>query len=67
MDAAAAARMSDPDRNPHFRRRWTDRAVQGLAARTERPALNTAESIKAIERGSGRSRPTTRLPGGRDA
>jgi hypothetical protein len=22
MDAAAAARMSDPDLNPHFRRRW---------------------------------------------
>jgi hypothetical protein len=22
MDAASAAAMSDPDRNPHFRRRW---------------------------------------------
>ena len=27
-DAAAAAAMSDPDRNRHFRRRWTD--VSGI-------------------------------------
>jgi hypothetical protein len=26
MDAAAAARMSDPERNPHFRRRWREPA-----------------------------------------
>jgi hypothetical protein len=26
MDAAAAAAMSDPDRNPHFRRRWREQA-----------------------------------------
>jgi len=25
-DAAAAAAMSDPERNPAFRRRWTERA-----------------------------------------
>lgn len=31
MDAAAAAAMSDPDRNPHFRRRW-DEAAPGVAA-----------------------------------
>lgn len=24
MDAARAAEQSDPDRNPHFRRRWTE-------------------------------------------
>ena len=24
MDAAAAAAMSDPEHNPHFRRRWRD-------------------------------------------
>jgi hypothetical protein len=24
MDAASAAAMSDPDRNPHFRRRWQE-------------------------------------------
>lgn len=24
MDAAAAAAMSDPERNPHFRRRWDE-------------------------------------------
>jgi hypothetical protein len=24
MDAASAAVMSDPERNPHFRRRWVD-------------------------------------------
>ena len=24
MDAAAAAAMSDPERNTHFRRRWVD-------------------------------------------
>lgn len=24
MDAATAARMSDPEHNPHFRRRWLD-------------------------------------------
>jgi hypothetical protein len=24
IDAAVAATMSDPERNPHFRRRWVD-------------------------------------------
>jgi len=24
MDAASAAAMSDPERNPHFRRRWSE-------------------------------------------
>lgn len=28
MDAADAARMSDPDRNPHFRRRWAENGVR---------------------------------------
>lgn len=27
MDAAAAARMSDPERNPNFRRRWVADAL----------------------------------------
>jgi hypothetical protein len=29
MDAAAAARMSDPQLNPHFRRRWREPASPG--------------------------------------
>jgi hypothetical protein len=29
MDAAAAARMSDPQLNPHFRRRWREPAGLG--------------------------------------
>lgn len=40
MDAAAAAAMSDPDLNPHFRRRW-DEGRLDAAVRTSRPA-NTA-------------------------
>jgi hypothetical protein len=28
MDAAAAAAMSDPERNPAFRRRWWDAATR---------------------------------------
>ena len=27
MDIARAAAMSDPERNPHFRRRWKDEPV----------------------------------------
>lgn len=27
MDAAVAAAMSDPERNPHFRRRWAEAEV----------------------------------------
>jgi hypothetical protein len=37
MDAASAAAMSDPDRNPHFRRIWHDPApppvMTAMAAR----------------------------------
>jgi hypothetical protein len=28
MDAAAAAAMSDPDRNPHFRRLWQEQVLR---------------------------------------
>jgi hypothetical protein len=38
MDAAVAAAMSDPERNPHFRRRWVDETRVtsiSLAARPE--------------------------------
>jgi hypothetical protein len=31
MDAAAAAAMSDPLRNPHFRRRWREESVRADA------------------------------------
>lgn len=30
MGAADYAAMSDPDRNPHFRRRWTDESMHRL-------------------------------------
>jgi hypothetical protein len=32
MDAAAAAAMADPDRNPHFRRRWSEGVPVALRA-----------------------------------
>lgn len=32
MDAAWAAAMSDPESNPNFRRRWSERGVDGPAA-----------------------------------
>jgi hypothetical protein len=32
MDAAVAAAMSDPERNPHFRRRWDERRIDGPVA-----------------------------------
>jgi hypothetical protein len=35
MDTAAAARMSDPDRNPNFRRRWREPAGRAPAAPAE--------------------------------
>ena len=43
MDAATAARMSDPDRNQHFRRRWVEP--------TEHPAV-TAPRANANELGA---------------
>jgi hypothetical protein len=46
MDAAAAARMSDPLMNPHFRRRWTevaDERVPDPPALTEAPAARLAQ------------------------
>ena len=33
MDPAAAAAMSDPERNPHFRRRWHDQPVAAVPSR----------------------------------
>jgi MYXO-CTERM domain-containing protein len=38
IDAAAAARMSDPDRNPHFRRRWDEKAT--ASARSPAPGTD---------------------------
>lgn len=40
MDAATAAAMSNPDRNPHFRRRWTDGEADASALST-RPSVGT--------------------------
>ena len=44
MDPATAAAMSDPDRNPRFRRRWTE--PPGIA-KSNRP--RTPEPDKALE------------------
>jgi hypothetical protein len=38
MDAAVAAAMSDPDRNPHFRRRWVDETCEMSISVTKAPA-----------------------------
>ena len=35
MDAAVAAAMSDPDRNPHFRRRWPQAGAAGESRHRE--------------------------------
>lgn len=40
MDAAAAAAMSDPERNPHFRRRWGEGAAC-VSADPSRAAIGT--------------------------
>ncbi|WP_198370531.1 hypothetical protein [Roseomonas rosulenta] len=38
MDAAVAAAMSDPERNPHFRRRWVEETRVTTIAVTTPPA-----------------------------
>lgn len=43
MDAADAARMSDPDRNRHFSRRWSDPPKQ-----TTRSADSASDCLGAI-------------------
>jgi hypothetical protein len=49
MDTARMAAQSDPDMNPHFRRRWADLPPQ----KRKRPALagtsNRADFIKVSE------------------
>jgi hypothetical protein len=47
MDAAAAAAMSDPERNPAFRRRSHDIP---LPAQPRRPALQPGEAIELTGR-----------------
>jgi hypothetical protein len=46
MDAAAAARMSDPLLNPHFRRRWREPAC----VRERQPDATTAAPDAARDR-----------------
>lgn len=43
MDAAAAARMSDPDRNRQFSRKWTESVALGPT-----PATNTTDTLGPI-------------------
>ena len=45
MDAAAAALMSDRERNPLFRRRW----LEGDAPVVPRPALPNAPSAEDLD------------------
>ncbi len=44
MDAAAAARMSDPDRNPHFRRQWAE--DRDSAQPSDAPVAPAAEPLE---------------------
>lgn len=39
MDAAAAARMSDPALNPNFRRRWQERPAKPVTVAPAEPGL----------------------------
>lgn len=41
MDAASAAAMSDPDRNPNFRRRWNDDVESGASPASRVAAIGT--------------------------
>ncbi len=46
MDAATAARMSDPTLNKHFRRRWDD----GARPEPDKTCTVTPPPAKALER-----------------
>jgi hypothetical protein len=47
MDAADAARMSDPERNPHFRRRWRE-APDERAQDPPAPAETATERLDRL-------------------
>lgn len=52
MDAAAAATMSDPDRNRHFRRRWREPTSPRVIALLQPPQNSLgAISIALVEAG----------------
>lgn len=60
MDAAAAAAMSDPDRNPNFRRRWDEgeaRVFSSVSAPPERIGTFGLVLQEALLRRSGALRP----------
>ncbi len=48
MDAATAAAMSDPERNPAFRRRWREALDESAAP--QRPVHEPATSIERTGR-----------------
>lgn len=52
MDAAAAAAMSDPDCNPHFRRRWSEAPAEVHVGHAVGGAIGTFGLIlrEAMER-----------------
>jgi hypothetical protein len=69
MDAGAAARMSDPQRNPHFRRRWREPACvreRQLDATTAAPdaARDRLDRLAALPRADRRRRRKLALGGG---
>jgi hypothetical protein len=45
MDAASAAAMSDPDRNPHFRRRWVQPTARPRVVPVVQPPDGTLGAI----------------------
>lgn len=64
MDAAVAAAMSDPERNPHFRRRWDEGVPHILrsSAKSSTPAIGTLglvlqEALSRASRSSAAARP----------
>lgn len=63
MDAAAAARMSDPQLNPHFRRRWREETAERPSPPPAPPEAATAR----LERLAGLLRAEWRQRRARDA
>jgi hypothetical protein len=63
MDAAAAARMSDPLMNPHFRRRWRDTPAE----RPPDPPAPSEAATARLERLAGLIRAEWRRQRARDA
>lgn len=45
MDAANAAAQSDPDRNPHFRRRWYEPRVVAVQEPAPRDQMGTLGQV----------------------